>query len=81
MGMVLGSIDVECAKFDVVRARKDYQVRKYYPAVAAQVDTTDDNQAFKQLARYIGVFGTPWPTPPFSSEVSGWIDAGSDLAV
>merc|ERR1711959_263134 len=59
MGMVFGKIDVECAKFDIVSEGKDFQVRRYHPAVAAQVKTTDDNRGFTQLARYIGVFGTP----------------------
>merc|ERR1711907_307788 len=58
-GMVFGKIDVECAKFDIVSEGKDFQVRRYHPAVAAQVKTTDDNGGFRQLARYIGVFGTP----------------------
>merc|ERR1712188_174427 len=59
MGMVFGKIDVECAKFDIVSEGKAFQVRRYHPAVAAQVKTTDDNGGFRQLARYIGVFGTP----------------------
>merc|ERR1712159_217000 len=59
MGMVFGKIDVECAKFDIVSEGKAFQVRRYHPAVAAQVKTTDDNGGFRQLARHIGVFGTP----------------------
>ena len=62
MGMVVGKIDVEVAKFDVLHDEKDqgeYQVRRYHPAVAAQVNCTNDSEGFKRLARYIGVFGTP----------------------
>jgi len=62
MGMVVGKIDVECAKFDLIHHEKEqgeYQVRRYHPAVAAQVDCANDSEGFRQLARYIGVFGTP----------------------
>ena len=62
MGMVVGKIDVEVAKFDVLHDEKEqgeYQIRRYHPAVAAQVNCTNDSEGFKRLARYIGVFGTP----------------------
>merc|ERR1719247_3794936 len=57
--MIFGKIDVECAKYDLLSEGADFQVRKYHPAVAAQVETADDNGGFRSLARYIGVFGTP----------------------
>jgi len=60
MGIICGSIDVEQPDFEVVATYGDIQVRRYPPVVAAQVDCrSDDNQSFKTLARYIGVFGTP----------------------
>lgn len=61
MGMVFGKIDVEQAKYDVILEEKngEYEVRKYYPAIAAQVSNMQDNSGFNILAKYIGVFGKP----------------------
>jgi len=61
MGMVFGKVDVEQAKYDVVfkEPNDEYEVRKYHPAVAAQVSDMKDNDGFGILARYIGVFGKP----------------------
>ena len=64
-GIVFGSIDVEQASYTVVATMHQpplgtIEVRKYHSALAAQVDSrTNEDQAFKTLARYIGVFGTP----------------------
>merc|ERR1712086_219296 len=66
MGIVFGSIDVEQASYTVEATIHQpplgtIEVRKYHSALAAQVDsgTSSEDQAFKNLARYIGVFGTP----------------------
>merc|ERR1712166_1493675 len=66
MGIVFGSIDVEQASYTVEATMHQpplgtIEVRKYHSALAAQVDSrsSSEDQAFKNLARYIGVFGTP----------------------
>lgn len=73
MGMIFGKIDVEQPAHVVVHQATTYQIWRYPSAVAAVVneahlpplpngqrseqDFTRD--AFRTLARYIGVFGTP----------------------
>mmetsp|Transcript_4852 Transcript_4852/g.8924 ORF Transcript_4852/g.8924 Transcript_4852/m.8924 type:complete len:199 (+) Transcript_4852:1-597(+) len=65
MGIVFGRITVETPKYDVVKTLPDnIEVRKYAPVVAATVtmkESTRDAEgnAFRSLARYIGVFGSP----------------------
>eukprot|EP00947_MAST-08B_sp_MAST-8B-sp1_P005059 g5059.t1 len=62
MGIIFGKIDVEKARYDIVKKIGNYEVRKYHPAVAVQTTAPDvktDNRSFGKLARYIGVFGTP----------------------
>jgi hypothetical protein len=66
MGMIFGKIDVECAKHTILyppsfAQHNDYSLRKYAPHVLASVpsDAAQENEMFRILARYIGVFGTP----------------------
>ena len=59
MGTVFGKVEVECAKFDLIAESVRYQIRRYHPAMAAQVQCTEDSEGFRKLARYIGIFGTP----------------------
>ncbi|KNC84029.1 hypothetical protein SARC_03740 [Sphaeroforma arctica JP610] len=60
MGIVLGKVDVETPKYTTVYEGKDYAVRRYPPAVAAEVSyKLGEDNAFRVLAKYIGVFGTP----------------------
>eukprot|EP00051_Salpingoeca_urceolata_P009653 m.117298 g.117298 ORF g.117298 m.117298 type:complete len:131 (+) comp16396_c0_seq6:420-812(+) len=66
MGMVFGKIDVETPAHKVISTQDGWEHRRYPAAVAAEVSTASfetradfDNQAFRVLANYIGVFGTP----------------------
>lgn len=66
MGSVFGKIDVECARFTVNRRLPDgIEIRHYAPCVAVEtacqslVSSDGNNNAFRRLAKYIGVFGTP----------------------
>ena len=64
MGMVFGKIDVECARYTVQRQlAKGMEIRRYAPCVAVETPCTalskDNDGAFRRLAKYIGVFGTP----------------------
>lgn len=71
MGLVFGKIDVEVPKHVVVKEANGFQIWKYPPCVAARVNAVDinsenppsgkefSNQAFRMLARYIGVFNEP----------------------
>merc|ERR1712194_120546 len=58
---MFGAIDVEMAHYTVVKKTADYEVRRYAPAVAAQVKMADPNDkgGFRMLAKYIGVMGEP----------------------
>jgi effector-binding domain-containing protein len=58
MGNVLGKITVETPNFKLVESFPNFQVREYPPLLKAQTHTTDTSDAFRKLARYIGVFGT-----------------------
>lgn len=56
--MIGGAIDVEQMPFHLVKKEENFEVRNYDQVVVAE--TVDDgNSAFRTLARYIGVFGTP----------------------
>ncbi|CAN8064673.1 unnamed protein product [Agarophyton chilense] len=80
MGAVLGRIGVETPAHVVVRRAEGYEVWRYPSSVVAVVRAhsldpanppTGDafsNQAFRALARYIGVFGTPQNTPTSAVE-------------
>lgn len=62
MGMMLGKIDVECAKFEVVKKIGSMQIRRYAPCVAVETEcdmANSNDPAFRRLAKYIGVFGKP----------------------
>ncbi|KAK4538495.1 hypothetical protein CDCA_CDCA18G4520 [Cyanidium caldarium] len=72
MGIVLGRVTVETAQYEVLRQTKDYEIRKYAPCVVAEVQASElyeagerwspsqfNTDAFRLLARYIGVFGKP----------------------
>ena len=64
MGSAFGKIDVECAAYTVTRVlSKGMEVRLYAPCVAVETPCTalskDNDGAFRRLAKYIGVFGTP----------------------
>ncbi|XAR50874.1 hypothetical protein NMG60_11005328 [Bertholletia excelsa] len=70
MGQVLGKIDVETPKFEVVKSTDHYEIRKYPPSVIAEV-TYDPAQfkgnkdgGFTVLANYIGALGNPQNTKP-----------------
>jgi hypothetical protein len=56
--MIGGAIDVEEMPYTVVKKEDTFEIREYEPCVIAE--TVDEgNNAFRTLARYIGVFGTP----------------------
>lgn len=67
MGIVFGRIGVERAAHDVVRqVSPNTQVRRYHPCVLVEtpagnggMSSKESSAAFRRLAQYIGVFGTP----------------------
>jgi hypothetical protein len=62
MGQVFGVNGVKEPPFSVVWQSNPYEIRLYQPYFIAEVPMNGgraDNEAFMQLARYIGVFGTP----------------------
>ena len=71
MGIFFGKINVEVPKYDVFRSfdrdNYKYEIRRYPAAVAAEVTSESigisgsrfTNEAFRILAKYIGVFSTP----------------------
>ncbi|KMZ58769.1 Soul heme-binding family protein [Zostera marina] len=66
MGQILGKIDVETPKFEVIHSNlPDYEIRKYPPSVVAQVSYDpsdlrgDRDGGFMILASYIGAVGDP----------------------
>ncbi|KAJ6798847.1 heme-binding-like protein, chloroplastic [Iris pallida] len=70
MGMVFGKISVETPKYEVLHRAADYEIRKYFPSVVAQV-TYDPSQlggdrdgGFLILANYIGALGNPHNSKP-----------------
>ncbi|CAN1853503.1 Heme-binding-like protein At3g10130, chloroplastic [Linum perenne] len=70
MGLALGKIKVETPKYEVIKSCNDYMIRKYGPAVAAQITYKpsefkgDKDGGFSVLAKYIGVFGNPQNAKP-----------------
>ncbi|XP_050219866.1 heme-binding-like protein At3g10130, chloroplastic [Mercurialis annua] len=70
MGQILGRIAVETPKYEVIKSLSGYEIRKYPPAVLAEL-TYDPSQfkgdkdgGFSVLAKYIGAFGDPQNTKP-----------------
>ncbi|GAV65484.1 SOUL domain-containing protein [Cephalotus follicularis] len=65
MGTVLGKIDVEAPKYEMIQSSPDYEIRKYPPTVIAEVTYDpsdykgDKDGGFALLAEYIGVSGKP----------------------
>uniref|UniRef100_A0A7S2UQ64 SOUL heme-binding protein n=1 Tax=Attheya septentrionalis TaxID=420275 RepID=A0A7S2UQ64_9STRA len=67
MGMVFGKVDVAEPAFDLLLKRgtnvaTSYEIRRYGERFAAEVEYmtgNGENSPFGQLAKYIGVFGTP----------------------
>ncbi|XP_050219872.1 uncharacterized protein LOC126670232 [Mercurialis annua] len=69
MGLILGRIAVETPKYEVIKSLSGYEIRKYPPAVLAQVtydssQSTSDKDGFTVLANYIGAFSNPQNTKP-----------------
>ncbi|XP_027065836.1 heme-binding-like protein At3g10130, chloroplastic [Coffea eugenioides] len=70
MGLILGKITVETPKYEVIQSTADYEIRKYFPSVIAEVtyDPTqfkgDEDGGFILLANYIGAVGNPQNTKP-----------------
>eukprot|EP00899_Mesostigma_viride_P021813 jgi/Mesvir1/29633/Mv21483-RA.1 len=59
MGSMLGKIDVETPKYELVRSGDGYEIRKYAPQVAVRTAARGGiNTSFNLLASYIGVFGS-----------------------
>lgn len=70
MGLILGKIKVETAKYEVIKSTADYEIRKYLSSVIAEV-TYDPTQfkgnkdgGFTLLANYIGALGKPQNEKP-----------------
>merc|ERR1712048_1102290 len=49
----------ESYAYETLEDHGNWSLRAYAPAVAAETSTSDDNNGFMRLARYIGVFSTP----------------------
>lgn len=70
MGIVFGKIEVETPKHEVLQTSPDYEIRKYPPAVTAEVTYDpaqlrgDRDGGFTILANYIGAFGDPQNKKP-----------------
>lgn len=70
MGMILGKISVETPKYEIIAAGDDYEIRKYPPAVVAEVTydpaqlNSDRDGGFMILAKYIGAVGNPQNSKP-----------------
>ncbi|KAL1825608.1 hypothetical protein DCAR_0313783 [Daucus carota subsp. sativus] len=68
--LLLGKIIVETPKYELLKSTSNYEIRKYLPAVVAQVTYNpaqfdgDKDGGFKLLANYIGVFGNPLNKAP-----------------
>jgi hypothetical protein len=71
MGTVLGKINVETPKYELISQTERYEIRKYAPLVAAEVRASEvlsgnvtqrqnlDSTGFRILASYIGAIGKP----------------------
>merc|ERR1712087_1052539 len=64
MGVFLGKpVMIETPLVTATKVCKDYEMRTYAPALAATTvcsgDMMQGSEGFRQLARYIGAFGTP----------------------
>ena len=74
MGMIFGKIDVECASHEIIPTvtSTDFELRLYHSHVLARVPSNraEDNEMFRILARYIGVFGTPENTAPTPQKIA-----------
>ena len=60
--MIFGKIDVECMPYTVLRSLPRYEIRSYPTVVVAETVVGSngvENNSFRKLARYIGVFGKP----------------------
>lgn len=59
--MFFGKINVECYKYALIKKTDNYELRRYAPALFAQIrcQNKGDSDSFRALAKYIGVFGTP----------------------
>lgn len=68
--LLFGKIIVETPKYEVLKSTSNYEIRKYFPNVVAEVKYTpsqfngDKDGGFKLLANYIGVFGNPLNKAP-----------------
>lgn len=68
--LLFGKIIVETPKYEIIKSTSNYEIRKYFPAVVAQVKYTpsqfngDKDGGFKLLVNYIGVFGNPLNKAP-----------------
>lgn len=56
---LFGSIDVAVPEYEVLKSYADFEIRRYPALLRAETSAATENQAFRKLAKYIGVFGTP----------------------
>ncbi|KAI8027139.1 Heme-binding-like protein [Camellia lanceoleosa] len=67
---IFGKIDVETQKFELIKSTDDYEIRKYFPSVIAEVtyDPThfkgNKDGGFVILANYIDAIGNPQNSTP-----------------
>eukprot|EP00605_Chrysophyceae_sp_TOSAG23-4_P000810 GSChrysophyteH1.ASY1.ANO1.900.1 assembled CDS len=59
MGIVFGYTGVKEPSYKLIKSFSNFEVRRYPKICCAQVTTGDDNNGFRILAKYIGVYGTP----------------------
>ena len=60
MGSVIGVVNEETPKYEVISTKGDYEVRRYEASYA--IETQDKNgRGFMDLASYIGFFFSPSP--------------------
>ena len=60
MGIVFGHTGTKEPSFALLLKKNGYEVRKYQSYVIAETPADgSDNEAFRALAKYIGVFGNP----------------------
>ena len=59
MGSLFGAITVSQPLYKTVQTFPTFQIRDYPIFITAEIHSNSDNDSFRALAKYIGVFGTP----------------------
>ena len=59
MGIVFGITGTKEPTFNILSNSNGYQIRSYQKYFIAEVNSSNDDNGFRILAKYIGVFGKP----------------------